>query len=382
MPPDPHFHDAVRIAAFPMLCLIALGLSGPAAAVSLDDPLDQLGTVPAASDNGRSCATPVGAQPLALPDVIDAALCRNPQTASAWAAARARAAGVGTARSAYLPTISASGSLTRDLTSEDQQVRLPNGQTVNSSSGGSDTSSSASVSLNYVLFDFGARGAALDAARAQLDAASESRNAVLQSVYLAAVSAWYDWVSATGALDAARSGERAAQASFDAASAREKAGTVTKADRLQAQTALAQAQLTRVQAEGALRTSLGALANVMGLPANARYALAPAPLVEPAGDYTTQLDALVDTAVATRPDLASARAGVTAAEADIRSARASDRPTLSGSVSQGYSDTGDSSRDSASAGLNLSIPIFTGFATTYRVRAAEASRESDRKSVV
>lgn len=356
--------------------MAALSLATSAHAFSIDDPLDQLSSVRAPQDSGRACPDTLGSRPLTLPDVIDAALCRNPQTASAWATERARAAGVGSARTAYLPTLSASGSINQNLTQQDEEIRIANGQTFRSGTGGSDTSSSASVSLNYLLFDFGARGAALDSARAQLDAAETSRNAVLQNLYLAAVGAWYDWVSASGALDAAATGERAAQASFDAASGREKAGAVTKADRLQAQTALAQAQLVRVRAEGALRTALGALANVMGLPANARFALAPPPLVEPAGDFSSQLDALVEAAVTTRPDLASAQAGVDAAEADIRSARASGRPTLSGSVSQSYSDTGTSARDSASAGLSVAIPIFSGFSTTYRVRAAEANRES------
>ena len=43
---------------------------------------------------------------LALADVVERALCNNPQTREAWANARVQAAQVGIARSAYLPSLS------------------------------------------------------------------------------------------------------------------------------------------------------------------------------------------------------------------------------------------------------------------------------------
>lgn len=360
---------------FPLLfCLTVLyGLTSVVRAASLSDPFGELAAVPALNETGRACPDTLPARALTLADVVDTALCRNPQTASAWASARSRAAAVGAARSAYLPTLSASGSASRELNGESNGV---GGVQIGGGGDSKDLNTSASISLDYLLFDFGGRRADLESARALLDAAKSTRNATLQSVYLAAVSAYYDWVSASGALDAASEAERAAQASLDAAAARERAGTATKADRLQAQTALAQAQLARVQAQGALRTSLGSLANAMGLRADTALQLAVAPRVEPDAEYAVQLDALVDSALEARPDLMAAKASVAAAETDIRSARADGLPRLSASVGESYSDSGNSSRDSGSVGLNLSIPLFSGYATTYGVRAAEASLES------
>ncbi|MGQ0620180.1 MAG: TolC family protein [Panacagrimonas sp.] len=357
--------------------LTALCCASTAHAASLSDPFGELAAIPSLHDTGRACPESIPERSLNLVDIVDTALCRNPQTASAWAAARSSAAAVGTARSAYLPTLSASGSVSRELNGETSGGGpIGGGVTDNDRDEGSDYSSSASVSLDYLLFDFGGRSADLDGARALLAAAKATRNATLQSVYLAAVSAYYDWASASGALDAAREAERAAQASLDAATARERAGTATRADRLQAQTALAQSQLIRVQAEGALRTSLGSLANSMGLQANTKLVLAAAPVVEPAADYQVQVDSLVASALEARPDLAAAQANVTAAETDIRSARADGLPRLSASAGESYSDSGDSSRDSGSVGLNLSIPLFSGYSTTYRIRSAEAGLES------
>lgn len=361
--------------------LIAACASAPAAAFEPRDPFAELAAIPGLQETGRTCPATLPARALNLADVIDTALCRNPQTASAWATARARAADVGVARSAYLPDLSVTGSVTERLRGDATSgsvVGSGGGSVVSSGSGSSDTRITASASLSYVLFDFGARGAALDGARALLDAARATRNATLQSVYLDAVTNYYGWVSAEGALAAANEAERAAKESLDAATIREQVGTATRADRLQAQTAYAQSQLARVQAEGALRTARGSLANAMGLGANARFELAPAPQVTPAADFTEQLDPLVTAAIASRPDLVAAAANLRSAESDVDAARASGRPTLSASVTQSYTDAGPTERETTSGGLSVNVPIFSGFETTYRVRGAEARLESSR----
>lgn len=358
------------------------GTTLPAAAFEFSDPFGDLAAIPSLQETGRPCPSTLPDRPLNLADVIDTSLCRNPQTASAWATARSRAAAVGAARSAYLPTVSGSGSATRtvagDSTTSSGGGSGGDGSEFSSSSSSNKTRYSASATLSYLLFDFGARGAALDGARALLDAARATRNATLQTVYLGAVTSYYGWVSAEGALKAAQEGERAAKESLDAATIREQVGTATRADRLQAQTAYSQAQLTRVQAEGALRTSLGTLANAMGLAANTRLKLAEAPVVSPSADYTEQLDPLVTASIEARPDLAAAAANLRSAESDIDAARAAGRPTLSASASQSYTDTGTRTRDTTSVGLSVSIPIFEGFSTTYRVRGAEAQLEASK----
>lgn len=345
--------------------------TAPIIAASLSDPWGELDRIPSVQDSGRVCPTAVSAQPLALSDVIDSALCRNPRTATSWAAARSRAAAVGRARAAYLPQLDASGSLRRDLSGD-------GGTDVSSAGSNGDTRYAASVSLSYLLFDFGERRAALDTARALLETARLTRNAVLQAVYSDAVSAYQGWVAADGTLSSARESERAAQSSLDAATAREHAGTATRADRLQAQTALAQTQLARVQAQGGLRTALGTLANVMGLPANADLRLGRPPLVEPSADFHAPLDSLVATALHARPDLAASQASLDAALAEVRIARSASRPKLSATATQSHSESGSRESDSGAVGLSLELPLFGGLDTTYRVLAAEAQVDARR----
>lgn len=60
---------------------------------------------------------------LGLSDVVMAALCNNPQTKIAWQTSLYQAAQVGVSQSAYLPTLSATGSV---LKSESSEIKTGN----------------------------------------------------------------------------------------------------------------------------------------------------------------------------------------------------------------------------------------------------------------
>ena len=104
-------------------------------------------------------------QPLSLQEAIERALCRNPKTREAWASVKMQAAGVGVAQAAYLPTLSASWQALRDhsTTSVVDQPELSSHEVA--------TQRTQSLSLSWVLYDFGGRGAALDNATALFAAA-------------------------------------------------------------------------------------------------------------------------------------------------------------------------------------------------------------------
>ncbi|MGC1818531.1 MAG: TolC family protein, partial [Casimicrobiaceae bacterium] len=80
-----------------------------------------------------------------------------------------------------------------------------------------------------------------------------------------------------------------------------------------------------------------------------------------------------------RPDLAAAQAQVDAAAAGVRAARAAGMPTISVSANINYNDTSIAPAFNTQAvGILVNIPLFSGFATTYRVRAAQAQLGSQR----
>jgi TolC family type I secretion outer membrane protein len=322
---------------------------------------------------------PQGAPPLALFDVVDQALCHNPQTRAAWASSRYYAAQVGSAQSAYLPSID--GTLQRSRTS--------------SSAGGDGyatshvQSRSATANLSFLLLDFGGRKANLAASRAALEAAIDTQDNVRQKVFLAAVSAFYQVHAYEEALKAAKVSEASALESYKSAEAGFEAGTATPLDRLQAKTAYSQAQLDTITAAGQLKNAYGALANVMGLPADRKIELAP--LAKPLPDnraFKAEVGRLIGEAEQQRPDLQAARANLAAAKANVDVARSAGLPTLSlGASVPGYArsdgpaDGNGNVSHSRSIGVTLNIPIFSGFADSYRIRAAEASAESAEASL-
>ena len=339
-------------------------------AAGLNDPFDSnalYAAGPGDSIGGRlkaPCRATEPSAPLTLIEVIDHALCNNPQTRLAWANARAQAAQVGIAESAYLPTLSATAGRSRNT----------------SDSGTSITYSQTSVALSasYLLYDFGGRAATLDNARQLMAALGATQDATLQAVFFAAVQAYFQWYSAEAAVGAARESEYASRESLKAAEARYRIGSGTPADRLQAQTAASQATLTRIQAEGNARTALGVLANAMGREAQHAPALAPPQDAVPDAAFEGNLGELIAAAKRARPDLIAAEAQVKAAQAGIDVARATGLPNISLNAGNNYSSDlgfGGAARGT-SIGVSLSIPLFSGFNTTYRVRGAEAQLEA------
>jgi outer membrane protein len=320
------------------------------------------------------CANQVQAgRALTLADVVDRALCANPQTRQSWAAAKIQAAEVGRSRSAELPdvTLTGDGGLARTWPANGGTVR--------------QDSVSATATVSYLLFDSGARDANLESARQLLAAANWSHSATLQSVFLSAIQNYYQLFAARANVNAATEAEKAALESLKAAEFRYRVGTGTPADRLQAQTAYSQTRLTRTRAEGDARTAAGALANSMGLDADTVLEIAPPRIEAPDMATESAVRELVEYARNLRPDLAAAHAKIQAARAQVRAAQAAGKPTVSLTASAGIgnSNTLDSfgTGGTGAIGVSVSFPLFTGYRNTYEIRSAQAqveAREADR----
>ncbi|MDP1897549.1 MAG: TolC family protein [Sulfurimicrobium sp.] len=85
------------------------------------------------------------------------------------------------------------------------------------------------------------------------------------------------------------------------------------------------------------------------------------------------MNALVEEARRLRPDLLAAEAQVRAAAANLDAVRAAGRPSISlAATSNLLNVDGSPNTQTSTLGVALNIPFFSGFAPTYRVRAAEA----------
>lgn len=342
-------------AALTVSIALLAAIASPAAAF---DPFDTQAAIRTGACTPRQ---PAGA--LGLAEVVDLALCNNPQTREAWASARVQAGLVGVAQAPYLPAINGNVGSSRNRTRVED---LPETKR---------TLNSASLAISWLLYDFGAREATLESARELLAAAVSTQDSTAQSVFLAALQAFFQVHAFEAALNAAELSEKAAQESLAAAEARYRAGNATPADRLQAQTARSQATLTRIRVAGELRSAHGTLANAIGLDANRPLELRPLGAVTAPPDFDRNVEALIAEARQRRPDLAAAEAQLRAARASVDATKAAHLPSISLGATPSWQDNGGLTTNASSIGVSVSIPLFSGFGQTYKVRTAEAQAD-------
>jgi outer membrane protein len=304
---------------------------------------------------------------LTLAEVVDLGLRNNAVTRISWANARAAAAAYGSEKGAYFPTIDGDVTGTR-LKTVASQGRSAVTQSV----------LSPSLSLSYLLFDFGGRSGNVGAARNALLAANYSHNSTLQGVVLQIQTAYFQYIANRALLEAQRTTVKEAQANLAAAEERRRVGVATIADVLQARTAASQAELAAQATEGEVQTSRGALALSLGIPANLPYDIDTAAAHAPVSELTDSVDTLIAGALRDRPDLEASRAEFEASRAQISVARANRLPSLelSGSAGRTYTTTLPNGGNNYTISLGLRIPLFAGFSRVYDQQQAAAEADA------
>lgn len=312
------------------------------------------------------CAEPSeGAPPLSLADALALALCRHPQLAQAQAEIEAQAAALGEARAAFWPRLQASVSRQSTTT-----LSTRSGQSVD------QASTARSLALNWRLFDFGTRAGARDGAQRLLAAVGAARDALVQRLMAALVSAYFEAITAQAMVTMREQARAQAREALDTAQRRERHGLVAGSDVLQARAQLARAQLALERASGEAQRAQLTLSSLMGLADGTPLRL-PAQL-DPAQDEETEdLSRWLDEARARHPSILAAQARLQIARLRVGSVRAEGLPTLDASAARhvdGQPDQGLYASGSrvTTYGLRLTLPLFDGFGHTYRIRGAQA----------
>jgi outer membrane protein len=196
-------NDRGRMSPAALLAVIVIGTSSSAWAF---DPFMTGRSVPASAagsmlgDGGNSvCVFGSVPDPLPLEEAIERGLCNNPKTREAWANVKIAAAGIGIGRAAYLPTVTGTWQGVRD----DTATNVSNYPQYSSDYRNS-VLRTESVSLNWVLYDFGGRKAALANASALLAAAKASEEAALEQAFADVAKDYYAAQAAQGAFVASQ----------------------------------------------------------------------------------------------------------------------------------------------------------------------------------
>ena len=331
------------------------------------------------------CNSGVRPHPLSLRDAVDWTLCHHPKTAEAWANVKVAASGVGLGKAAYLPTLSTTSQALREhsTTSVSNQPQLDSGYR--------SIVRSNAATLNWVLYDFGGRSAALRNATDLLAAARANQDAVLQEVFLTVAKDFYSAQAAQGMLDAARETERGAEEIFLVAKTRVSNGIAPISEQLQAQTSFTQAISKRVKAEGELQNALGALAVDMNLsPAEMLEmpAIEDSDTLQSSAQFNASVSELIEVAKHTHPSILAAQAQLNASIEKEGMVYAQGMPQLS--LVGRYSNSnqpvnlglGALSAPSVARdryiGIQLTIPLFEGFARSYQIQQARNQSEVQR----
>lgn len=361
----------MKIASSPLvwvsfaLVVARVGLAAP----PLPGPVPSSPSEPVAIPVESPPRTPASPLPevsakLTLAEVVSIALATNPQTRASWLAAQAAAAQVGRKRAAYYPRLDASIALTRV-----SQWAL------GGRFGFQQTTYGPSLSLTYLLLDLGGRGARVQEAFQALLAADFAHNATVQEVIFQVEQAYFAYLAAEALQEAAKKSLEDAEKHLEAAKTRKDVGLATALDVMQARTAVAEAKLQLASLVGQLESVRGSLATAMGYSATVPVSVAAVlPEVEQLQELE-KVEELVAQALLDNPEVQAARARQRQAEAKVAATRSEGLPALALSAGANrtyYLPQGVVSyRDNWSLGVNLRLPLFTGYDQYFAVKQAE-----------
>jgi len=314
------------------------------------------------------CATrrtvPDGEQ--SLQDVIQLGLCRNPQTAAAYASLQSSRYNKNAKYANYLPSVSAGMSAGKDYRNNEWH----------------DWSFGASLSASYLIFDFGKRTADMNQTLATYRAAGFDFSETVQNFVYGLVGSYYELLNADANVKSAESALTVAQTAYDTANKKFKAGVVARADVLKAETTLANSKLAMERAKNNREITKGTLLTKLSFPADQEIKIADMPSTFGSDAESESIDELLKIAREKRPDLLRATANKDAAWHKRNSTFLKNLPSISASASLGWNDDSFSGLFSPSGnqlngsiGIRASMPIFAGFANMYGVRAAESDYE-------
>ena len=252
-----------------------------------------------------------------LAELIDIAELNNPRTHIAWERAKQAADRLGIAKSAYYPVLSGLAAFADErIINPFPKPLAPRGYTM-----AEIPAVVPELTLEYLIFDSGKREAQVDAATAEKLAAGASFIRANQQVAFNVATAYYKLLTAQERLAAARETLKTAQTTQDAVETQLNNGRSTRPDVLNARAETSQAVFDMESADGDEKIARVALTETIGAEPSPNIQIdsqekTPLPQV-----LTMSIDALIDRAIAGRPDLMAQASEIRAADQEARAAK-------------------------------------------------------------
>jgi len=312
------------------------------------------------------------ARPIALDEAVRLAQRNSPAAVQARNALRTTSAAVRTAMSQYIPSLSISGSGSRQGGETFFQGKLV-------PYSGVPWSFSRGFSSNLELFDGGRRWYNLKSARANLDAADASETSQLFNVALQVKQQYFAVLAARESESAANRQLEQATEQLKSSIAKVRAGAATKSDSLRGAIAVGNARLAQLTSQNNLRVANAALTRLTGA-----SDIVTATLADTSDVGRIVLDSAELATMALRgPTVQQAEAGLTAAQAAKKAAKTPYMPTISSSYSLNGNNTSEtfdwgSGRipKQNSLRFSLNFPLFNNYQREQNLTSATVAEEN------
>ncbi len=313
-------------------------------------------------------------QVLTLEQAVNMALKNQPTIAAGRYTVRANEARIGEAQSSYYPQVSGSGSYSRVSPAVSNvrpvtSVGAVAGSSASAAAGSYDNYN-ASVGLNQLIYDFGKTPTQVRINKLNTESAKFDLSNTQEAVVLNVKQAYYNVLQAARNRDVTKRSVDQFQQHLEQARGFYEVGTKAKFDVTKAEVDLSNARVNLINAENQVKLNMVTLKNAIGIPNAPDYRLEDSLLYQ---RYELPFEDALARAYAQRPDLQSAIRRKEASKESINLARKGYFPVFTGNASYYYTGTDFPLQDGWSYGLNLSVPIFTGFLTRYQVAEARAN---------
>jgi outer membrane protein len=322
---------------------------------SLQLPATQAPAAPVVSSRPR----------LTLADAEHMAIEHNPNISVARLIALAQAQVTREVRSAELPTVQ--GALTAVGAHENSRITaglLNNPSVYDRAAGG--------LSVSQLITDFGRTHNLVRSAQSNAEAQIENERATELDITLTVDQAFYQVLTSQAVLKVAEATVNQRQATVDQVGALTKARLRSDLDLSFADVQLSQAKLLLLDARNDAADAMASLNAVLGSELDEQYTLVDETSANPE-PAPQDAEALLQTALTARPDLAALNYNYTAARQFSIAERDLWMPTVSAMAAVGGTPVRSDQIQSSwygAVGANISIPVFNGF--LYNARAQEA----------
>ena len=193
-----------------------------------------------------------------------------------------------------------------------------------------------------------------------------------QAVKLSATNGYYGVLQAIDTVKLSKDSVERLSAHLQNVQAQYDVGVVAKVDVLRSQVELANAEQTLIKAQNAYDLAVADLNNIIGLPHGTDLKVTESLQYN---KYDNPMENCINFALANRPELFQAEAGIESAKAAVKVAKSGYMPQVAASASNDWSSTswpGDDNQNWG-VGVSLSLNVFDSGVTAAKVNASEAS---------